>query len=335
MADIHRLPDVREAEREASEWIARLDADDASDHDRLQFKIWRETHPVHARAYQELSETMRLFIAAGTVARASDRASDRRRPLRRWMLAAAGVAVVVGLVGGLYVLHLTSQSTLSTAVGEQATITLPDGSTLELNSNSIAHVDYSPRSRIIRLERGEAFFKVAHDSQRPFWVRGEGSWVRAVGTAFDVYESPRGVYVTVGEGTVKVVAGQSPLGKPPSDDTVLNSAWALTAGQQANLDGTTKAIRALSAAELAQTISWRDGTLYFENQALSEIVADLSRYTTLKLMVADPSLRGLQLGGTFKANPEGAEALLALLRQGLDLEVRREGERVYIEPARR
>ncbi|HEY0799200.1 MAG TPA: DUF4880 domain-containing protein [Steroidobacteraceae bacterium] len=57
MADVDRLPDVNHAEREASEWIARLNAEDVSDDDRERFEAWRRAHPLHARLYDELSGT--------------------------------------------------------------------------------------------------------------------------------------------------------------------------------------------------------------------------------------------------------------------------------------
>jgi transmembrane sensor len=338
MADVHRLPDMREAEREASEWIARLNADDVSADDRARFEVWRAAHPLHARAYEELSDTWRQFTDAGPLVRAVSfaqsmhEASEVRKPPRRWALAAAAVAVAVALFAGIYAASLASETRFKTAIGEQATVSLPDGSTMELNSNSLARVDYSPHSRVIHLERGEAFFKVAHDIHRPFWVVGGGSWVRAVGTAFNVYESPAGVLVTVSEGTVKVGSVEPLLGALPSDDALSSAPTSvLTAGQQADLEGTTTVTRKLSSAELARSVAWRDGTLYFENRPLSDVVDEVGRYTTVHLVVQDEKLRHLLVGGTFQANPQGAEALLTMLEQGFGVRIRREGDRVYIQ----
>jgi transmembrane sensor len=338
MADVHRLPDIKEAEREASAWIARLNADDVSADDRTRFEAWRTAHPLHARAYEELSDTWRQFTAAGPLVRAvsfaqsMNEATEIRTPPRRWALTAAAVAVTVAVLTGLYAARVTSETRFKTSIGEQATISLPDGSRMELNSNSVARVEYSAHSRVIRLERGEAFFNVSHDVQRPFWVVGGGSWVRAVGTAFNVYESPVAVVVTVSEGTVKVGSSAPLLGAAPSDN-VLSAAPVsiLTSGQQADLNGTTAMTRKLSSAELARSVAWRDGTLYFENRPLSDVVQELGRYTPLELVVEDEKLRHLLVGGTFQANPQGAEALLTLLEQGFGVSVRREGNRAYIQ----
>ena len=338
MADVHRLPDVNEAEREAAEWIARLNSDDVSDDDRARFKTWRGAHPLHARVYEELSDTWHQFTAAGPLVRAvsfaqsMNEAAVARPSRRRWILAAAGAAVVVALIGGLFIERIASETMFKTTVGEHATIALPDGSTLELNSNSRARVDFSEASRVIYLEEGEAFFKVAHDVHRPFWVVGGGSWVRAVGTEFNVYLRASSVEVTVSEGTVKVGTSERLAGSAPSDDVLSKiPASVLTVGQQADLRGTATATRKLSQVELARSMAWRDGMLYFENQSLSDVIAELGRYTKVQLVVDDDKLRQLKVGGTFQANPQGTESLLTMLQQGFGLSVRRETGRVYIE----
>jgi transmembrane sensor len=340
MADVHRLPDVRKAEREASEWIARLNADDVSADEHLRFEVWRSAHPLHSRVYEELLDTWRQFTAAGPFVRAvsfvqsMNEAGAVREPRRRWTLAAAALSAVVVLLAGLYVERVTSDTRFKTAIGEQATISLPDGSSMELNSNSVARVDYSARSRVIRLERGEAFFKVAHDIRRPFWVVGGGSWVRAVGTAFNVDVRSAEVQVTVSEGTVKVGGAEPLLGAAPSDDALAKAvASVLTVGQQADLRGAMTITRKLSSAELARSVAWRDGTVYFENRPLSDVIDEMGRYTTLQLVVEDEKLRHLPVGGTFQANPQGAEALLTMLEQGFGVRVRREADRAYLRSA--
>lgn len=338
MADVYRIPDASEAERVASEWIARLNADDVSADDRARFEAWRTAHPAYARAYEALSATWDQCTAARPVVRAVSFAQSMSEAavappqLRRRAFVAAAVAVIVGTTGWLYFDRLAPDTRFSTTSGEHATISLPDGSTLELNSNSLARVDYSEPTRVIHLDRGEAFFKVAHDIHRPFWVVAGGSWVRAVGTAFNVYLGPTAVQVTVSEGTVKVGAVGSLVNGIPSDKALAQAAISvLTAGQQADLAGAATATRQLSPAELARSMAWRDGTLYFENQPLGEIVDELGRYTSVQLIV-DDKLRSMPMGGTFQASPQGTEALLQMLEQGFGLTVRREPGRVYIEP---
>jgi transmembrane sensor len=259
----------------------------------------------------------------------------KARPRWRWAFGAAAALATIVAIGWFSYNRLGPGTLFSTAIGEQASVSLPDGSTLELNSNSFARVDYSKASRVIHLDRGEAFFKVAHDPQRPFWVVGGGSWVRAVGTAFNVYLRSAGVEVIVSEGTVKVGSAEALRGGVPSDEAIASSAASLlTVGQRADLQGAATATRQLSPSEVQRSVSWREGTVYFENQPLSDVIAELGRYTSLELIVKDDALRLLPVGGTFKANPEGAEALLTMLERGFGLRVSREGDRVYIEQER-
>jgi transmembrane sensor len=207
-------------------------------------------------------------------------------------------------------------------------VALPDGSSFDLNTNSRVEVHYSQRSRVIRLERGEAYFKVAHDTHRPFWVYAGDRWVRAVGTAFNVYLGPAGVQVTVSEGTVNVVNATA-YESPPSD---IQSAAAVTAGEQADAHGRAEVIRALNATQLNRLLAWRKSSLYFQDQPLGDVVNELMRYTTLKIEIVDDSLRQLPVGGTFQTSPEGAEALLTMLQDGFGTKIRRDdANHVYIE----
>jgi transmembrane sensor len=342
MGDVHRLPSTGDAEREASAWFARMHADDVSADDRTRFAAWLGAHPCNAKAYAELSETWEELVKSGPLVRAvnfgqvMNAASTPPALRRRWVglaVAAAVSAMVLGAAWNLY--KQNEESGFQTAIGEQAAVALPDGSSFDLNTNSRVWVDYSERTRVVRLERGEAFFKVAHDTQRPFWVHAGNSWVRAVGTAFNVYLRPTGVEVTVSEGTVKVVNATS-NDPPPSDTPVANPAASVTAGEQVDVQGHAEVIHELNSAQLTRLLAWRKSSLYFQDQPLGDVVNELMRYTTLKIEFDDAALRELPVGGTFQTSPEGAEALLTMLQDGFGTNIRRDGQgHVHIEgPAR-
>jgi transmembrane sensor len=335
MADVHRLPGVRKVEQEASEWIARLDADDVTAEDRARFEAWRRAHPCHARAFEDLSQTWHRFLKAAPAVGESmvdDSLNLRRANARRrlWGGALAAAAILLTVLGGLYIQRPVAAAPFKTAVGEQLTVPLPDGSSLELNSNSQARVDYSSRRRIIHLDRGEAFFKVAHDARRPFWVTAGGGWVRVVGTEFNVYLRPASLQVTVRDGTVQ--AGESrDLRTTAQPDAQKLTPWVtLTRGQQADLDPSAARKRALSPDELAEAVSWRSGTVYFENRPLAEVVTELNRYSAEQLILEDAALRTLRVGGTFQTGPQGAAALRRMLEQNYDIGVHRRGTDTYL-----
>jgi transmembrane sensor len=338
MGEVHRLPNPEDTEREASDWFARMNSDDVTADDRARFEAWLRAHSCNENAYAELDATWKELVKSGPLVRAvyfgqvMNAASARSRRSRRWLAGAVAATIGAIVLGVAWNLHKQKEETrFQTAIGEQAAVALPDGSSFDLNTNSRVEVDYSQRTRVIHLERGEAYFKVAHDTHRPFWVHAGDRWVRAVGTAFNIYLRPAGVEVTVSEGTVSVVNATA-YESPPSDAASAKLAAAVTAGQQADAQGHADVIHALDSAQLTRLLAWRKSSLYFQDEPLGDVVNELMRYTTLKIEIADDSLRQLPVGGTFQTSPEGAEALLRMLQDGFGTKIQRvDADHVTIE----
>ncbi len=338
MSNIFQLPDATCAEQEAGAWFARLQADDVCADDRARFEAWRAAHPRNARAYEALTRTIEEVKRAGPIVRAVSfgtamNESARTAGTRRWSrpgIFSAAAALAIAVATGWWVTRADPQTLFQTAVGEHASVELPDGSRLELNSNSVARVQYAPDARVIMLTRGEAYFQVAHEPQRPFWVVAGQSWIRAVGTAFNVDLRPSGVRVIVSEGTVKVAAGRA--GNEAPSDLSLSRALVsvLTAGQQAEVTEDAAHIRPAQPMELLRVAAWRKGRLYFENRPLEGVVGELGRYTDAQILIEDQALRRLPIGGTFQANAQGLDALLNMLREGFGLRVHYEDGRITI-----
>ncbi len=172
---------------------------------------------------------------------------------------------------------------------------------------------------------------MAHDTQRPFWVHAGDYWVRAVGTAFNVYLRPTGLEVTVSEGTVKVVNATANE-PPPSDAAITGFGPAVTAGEQADVRDRAEVIHELNSAQISRLLAWRKSSLYFQDQPLGDVVNEMMRYTTLKIEFDDDALRALPVGGTFQTSPEGVEALLTMLHDGFATTIRRDDQgHVHIE----
>jgi transmembrane sensor len=185
---------------------------------------------------------------------------------------------------------------------------------------------------VVRLDRGEGYFKVVHDTRRPFFVVAGPSWVRAVGTAFNVFLRENAVEVTVSEGVVKVGSSDPKVAVSPPDDGSTDVPTAVVkAGEQAQLQGAEAATRHLSPVELVRAVSWREGTVYFEDQPLSDVSSELERYSAIHFVLKDDAVRHLRVGGTFQASPQGAETLITMLERGFGLNVHREADRVYID----
>src|SRR6185437_16015150 len=151
VVDLRHIPDREEAERQASDWLARLNADDVSEEDRRRFAEWLRASPVHGKAYDALCATWRELEKSGPLVRAvyfsqAMIAASAPRPRRRRWAAAAAVAASLAVIAlvAIWSVRQEDGSVFQAAVGEQTTVALPDGSMLKLNSNSRAHVEYTP-----------------------------------------------------------------------------------------------------------------------------------------------------------------------------------------------
>lgn len=248
---------------------------------------------------------------------------------------AALMVLVVAFLAYRYLPGLLSPAVptarYATAVGEIKTLTLADGSEVRLNTNSAVRVAFPGKARVIQLD-GEAYFKVAHDPQRPFVVYAGRYSVKALGTAFAVHALENGVDLTVTAGHVELASFREPPadvtrhGVTPTDQA--ETRVPLLTGQHACFHGETKLIESLDTHALEERLSWRDGMLIFDNDRLSDIVAELNRYSTSRIVISDPSIHDLRLGGYFKVQDIGS--ILDTLR-GYGLRVERINDRlVYL-----
>jgi transmembrane sensor len=153
----------------------------------------------------------------GQAVRRAGRAPYRRRRF----LAAAATAIVLTIAGAVW-WNAERYPNYATDIGERRSITLTDGSTVDLNARSKLRVEFSGAARRVELLDGQALFQVAKDKNRPFIVRSGEAIVRAVGTQFDVNRKADGTTITVLEGRVAVYSRVHPEAKssgsaePPS-----------------------------------------------------------------------------------------------------------------------
>jgi len=177
---------------------------------------------------------------------------------------------------------LTSDYT--TGVGERREVALADGSIIRLNALSAVSVELDESARHIRLDEGQASFTVAHDPSRPFIVEAAGGQTRAVGTVFDIDRRVEGVVVTVIEGLVDVTDRGAPL--------------RLAANQQVRYDGSGAGL-VVAPVDASLATAWQRGRLVFENRRLDSVVAELGRYGSGLVVIANPELSRLRVSGVF------------------------------------
>lgn len=246
--------------------------------------------------------------------------------------AVAGLAVVLWL----FVVAAPESLEYSTEVGAQASVSLEDGSIIQLNTDSLVQVDYSGARRVVNLVRGEANFDVAKDPSRPFVVYAGDGMVWAVGTAFNVDYRDDYVDVLVSEGTVKVFSGitlrneeplllidsnSSPLGLGGNElaDSEQNyfREVVLDAGESAQYSQSRVIKEAAEEQQIDQELAWQNGVLVFQGETLEQALQEISRYTTRALVIVDPTISEASVGGRFKT--DNIDELVNSLALGLDI----------------
>lgn len=292
-------------------WFSRERSGEMTAAEAAALQAWLEAEALHAQAYAETRQAWAEVAAVRADPQVmairehwlSSHARRRRQAALRSMAAVLLVAVLAG--GGLFGWRWAvgprplGDRTFQTAVGERRVVKLPDGSEVTLNTNSVLRTRADHDKRLVYLERGQAFFQVAHDASHPFVVTAAGRTVTALGTAFDVRVDGGPFRVTLVEGKVRVEAAAPAMASStPGPRSVKVQATEMVAGSE--LIAPDDEQWRLTRADVITETSWTRGQLVFENQPLSQVVRELNRYSTQKMVIADASLDRLPISGTFK-----------------------------------
>ncbi|MEO7680183.1 MAG: FecR domain-containing protein [Sphingomonas sp.] len=216
----------------------------------------------------------------------------RWRMGRRGFLGAAAASGIAATLAGLFVFTPRARQ-LGTGIGEVRQIPLSDGSVATLNTSSKLAVTMADHQRTVRIEDGEAWFRVAHDKTRPFVVEAGDIRVKAVGTAFSVRKRGSGADVLVTEGIVDTwVVGHEGTRKR------------IAAGSrgfvsQAQDQGAPNIEVAAAPQAIDRALAWRSGELALDGETLQYAVSEINRYNVRKLVIGDPSLASEPLVGYF------------------------------------
>ncbi|HSS12405.1 MAG TPA: FecR domain-containing protein [Rhizomicrobium sp.] len=330
------FPDMAALDAEAASWVARFDAGNVSAADQAAFQAWLDRSALHREAiaaYGSLwAEFDKLGQLTGSIGTERDRDIQAGRsilfPGAKWLAACAASVIVMVAAGGVLRREIPDRPSVpqsqaarpsghqsyATAVGAQKKFALADGSVVALNTNSRIDVEIGGHSRDVHLVRGEAFFEVAHDRNRPFTVYANRYVVRDIGTAFAVHLLEKGlVNLRVTKGSVEIAAPTSE-GKTSAD---AKSLGVVVAGQDIVFGQKIERAVAVSDAELGRKLAWRQGQLIYSGQPLAEVLADISRYSDIQIELADPELRNLPVGGAFSVNQ--TDAIFAALESNFGI----------------
>jgi len=205
-----------------------------------------------------------------------------------------------------------------TQIGEIRRVPLADGSIATINTASDIDVKLAKDQRDVVLERGEAWFQVAHDRTRPFVVTAGRVRVVAVGTAFSVRREEEGAQVLVTEGVVEAWARGAEGHK-----------IRLAAGHQAYV-GDNAAIRPEAAPPSAvdRALAWRGGKVELVDETLADAAEEFNRYNERKIVIRDKQLASERFNGVFRVDdPEG---FVRAVGQSLNVHVDDDGRQLEI-----
>lgn len=301
---------------EAVRWLMLRREGDMDMRDENEYRGWLERDPTHREAVDKVERYWEALGALGDdpeiIALTERRARESQRPVRalRYAALAASIAAAVALgwilrgenpatdpaaivAENAPASEATgvSERSFRTGTGESNTVTLADGSTVTLDTDSRIHARHTPESRTVTLARGRAYFKVAKDETRPFRVTAGGKTVIATGTEFSVgLEADESVTVTLVEGSVRVEEERGFFVFRRIETVELQPGWQLVAAEDL----------ATAPVNLERAVSWTGGRLHFINESLGEAAEEMNRYSDKKIVIRDPKIRKQPIVGNFR-----------------------------------
>ena len=289
---------------EAADWAARLGGEPLCQDEREALNRWLEDSPAHRAAFEEAQLAWRMM---GALPVQSDidaaelrppRFEARKSRLPQWPpLANLAACFILAFGLGWIVLGDPVQRVMAdhrTASGERKSITLADGSVLELGPESAVDIRFDADERRVVLMSGLAYFAPAPqyaDEPRPFIVESRNGSARALGTEFMVRTRPRSVEVMVVEHSVEVALDRR-AGKTQS--VILQPGRSVRYSEAG--------LGLVDVARLDQGLAWRRDRLIVDNATLSEMIFELNRYRHAPIIITSDALASRRVSGVFDPN---------------------------------
>ncbi|ERJ60461.1 FecR family protein [Sphingobacterium paucimobilis] len=203
----------------------------------------------------------------------------------------AGV-IITKTTDGQVIYEITGSNTDSDNINELATVNgetyrlrLPDGSEVWLNASS--SLKYPANFTALNERRvqlkGEAYFEIAKNKQKPFVVQSTGQEVRVLGTHFNVnaYSDENEIKTTLLEGIVRVSSLKSQILLKPGEQSIF---------QNEKIE--------VTSTDIESATAWKNGLFMFNNENLASVMRKISRWYDLDVKYEDKSLENLPFEGS-------------------------------------
>jgi transmembrane sensor len=314
---------AHDVDARAAHWLEMRERGGFGETEQAAFDAWMEESMTHRTAYWRVSaawERANRLSALGPRLGAPEISAARTRAsffvLKR-VVAATLLMAAIGAGGISYYLSTSSpEATYSTSIGGHKVIALADGSTIELNTDTVLRVAGADR-RTVWLDKGEAYFDIKHDAAHPFVVMASDHRVTDLGTRFFIREDANRVEVALIEGRARLELADGKT-KPEI----------LTPGHVAVATAGLTSVSAQPSSVLTNDLGWRNGVLVFRHMTLAEAASEFNRYNVKKLVVVDPAAANAKIDGTFPAN--NVEAFLDAVQATLRVHVEDLGSEAVI-----
>jgi len=301
---------------EAIEWFVRLQDENCHENEWLLFSTWIAQSDAHAQAYEQ-AQTLWHSLDSLKSLDVPNLDKARRKPPTPLQTATkvSALSLLVAISGVVYYEQQLEFTPYSTAINQRRTITLDDGSQVDMNANTRIQVKLSLLQRKIHLEQGEALFNVGDEWLRPFSVHVAQLKIKDIGTRFNVIQRKKSIEISVLEGEVQL-----------SDGGDINDV-SIQAGYSRHYYNDSSLSPVASIKPQAVT-AWTKGNLMFDHTPLKKVVAEIERYHQVKFIFADTVLENETLSGTFKA--ADLKGFLLALKTILPIVIRHENTQTIV-----
>ncbi|AXJ96125.1 MULTISPECIES: FecR family protein [unclassified Sphingomonas] len=305
---------ARDIEQQAAHWLVVREQPGWSADREVVLRAWLNESVAHKAAFWRLEAG---WTAADRLA--AMRGSEQRPAPLQWVSApvwAIAASILLVCMAVLSLWHLRSGSAdssmirVATGIGGRRQVALTDGSAVTINTASALRASFANGRRRVWLDRGEAFFEVAHDKRHPFVVFAGGRQVTVLGTKFSVRRDGDTVTVAVVEGRVRV---------EDSDTAMPERAAIITAGDVAIVRGRSMLLADRSEQRVQDALTWRRGVLTFDQVTLEQAAHEFNRYNSRQIRLGNAQAARLRIGGSFEAT--NVDAFTRLLHDAFGLTV--------------